>query len=291
MTGQTITYTAVQVSFIVIFKDSQFLICSRPNSLFAPQNSGPDSTVTSIMKHFSITSWTYSRPILAVHGLQILWRGGKSESLSLELVLRELLWSVRQVPSLAMRPKNWKRVRTAEPSSDNDEALNIILSQHAACHKKEQAWEQERESEYIEDSMDVCSAFPFFFLFSLAWQFEDHSTPPLVEHTSDGDTSSDDNDSRRGNSRTEGTKCNSSTSTSSGKNSSSDCISAPSHQSSSSNKVQSGRILGDKGSSGNQCSQGRGANLDITHSDDVLHSPPPRKQGTHGHAAKGTKQS
>ena len=55
VTGQTIAYATAQVSFIVIFEDSQFLIYFRPDLLFAPQNSGPDSTVTSIMKHFSIT--------------------------------------------------------------------------------------------------------------------------------------------------------------------------------------------------------------------------------------------
>ena len=82
--------------------------------------------------------------------------------LSLELVLRELLWSVRQVPGLAMRPKNRKCVRAAEPSSGDNEVINIILSQCAMCHKKQKAWEQEQESKYIEDSMDVCSTFPFF---------------------------------------------------------------------------------------------------------------------------------
>jgi hypothetical protein len=91
-----------------------------------------------------------------------------------------------------------------------------------------------------------------FFLFPFAWQLNDHSTPPLMEYTLDGDTSSDDSDSHRGNSQTEGTKCYSA-STSPDKNSSLDCISAPSHQSLSSNKAQSGHILGDKGSSGNQC--------------------------------------
>ena len=43
---------------------------------------------------------------------------------------------------------------------------------------------------------------PFFvfFLFSLEWQLDDHSTPPLMEHTSDGDTLGDDNDPDGGNS-------------------------------------------------------------------------------------------
>jgi hypothetical protein len=49
-----------------------------------------------------------------------------------------------------------------ELSSGDDEAINLILMQHPVCCKKEQEWEQEQESEYIEDSMDVCSAFPFF---------------------------------------------------------------------------------------------------------------------------------
>ena len=124
-----------------------------------------------------------------------------------------------------------------------------------------------------------------FLLFSLAWQLDYHSTPPHVEHTLDGDTSSDDNNSCKGNSQTEGMKHNSSTSTSSGKNSSLDCISAPSHQLSTSKKVQSGHILSDKGSSDNQHSQGHGADLD-----DALDSPPPHKQGTRGHVAKGKKQ-
>ena len=85
-----------------------------------------------------------------------------------ELVLRELLWSVRQVPGLAMRPKNRKRVRAAEPSSGDDEAINIILAQCAARRKKEQAREQEEESgEDIDDSMDVCSSSPFFSI--LTW--------------------------------------------------------------------------------------------------------------------------
>jgi hypothetical protein len=49
-----------------------------------------------------------------------------------------------------------------EPSSGDDEAINLILAQRAARRKKEQEREEEQESEYIEDSMDVCSAFPFF---------------------------------------------------------------------------------------------------------------------------------
>jgi hypothetical protein len=67
-----------------------------------------------------------------------------------------------------VRPKNRKRVRAAEPSSGDDEAINIILSQRAARRKKEQAREQEEESgEHIDDSMDVRSSFPFFLI--LTW--------------------------------------------------------------------------------------------------------------------------
>ena len=109
VTGWTIAYATVQVSFVATFEGSQFLICFRPDSLVVLRNSGPDSTVTSITKHFSMTLWTYLRPILAIRGLQILWRGGKSESFS-ELVWCKLLWSVKQVPGLAVRPKNWKHI-------------------------------------------------------------------------------------------------------------------------------------------------------------------------------------
>ena len=76
--------------------------------------------------------------------------------------MHKLLWSIRQVPGLAGRPKNWKRVQEANPSSSDDEAINIILAQCAMCHKKEQAQEQEQENEHIGDSMDVCSLFHFF---------------------------------------------------------------------------------------------------------------------------------
>ena len=136
--------------------------------------------------------------------------------------------------------------------------------------------------------------FSFFFLFSLEWQLDDHLTPPLMEHTLDGDTSGDDNDPDGRNSQAGDAKCNSSAHTSSGKNSGLNCISAlshPSHPSSSSNKAHSGHTLGDKGSSGNQCLQGHGPDLDITHSDDTLNSPPCRKQGTRGRVAKGKKRS
>ena len=60
-----------------------------------------------------------------------------------------------------MRPKNRKCIWAAEPSRGDDEAINIILSQCAMCRKKQKAQEQEQESKYIEESMDVCSAFPF----------------------------------------------------------------------------------------------------------------------------------
>jgi hypothetical protein len=82
--------------------------------------------------------------------------------MSSELVVCKLLWSIRQVPGLAVRLKNRKRVREADPSSGDDEAINIILAQRAARRKKEQERELEQESEHIDDSMDVCSSFPFF---------------------------------------------------------------------------------------------------------------------------------
>jgi hypothetical protein len=133
-----------------------------------------------------------------------------------------------------------------------------------------------------------------FYLFSLAWQLDGHLTLPLV-HTSDGDTSGDDYLNSfytcGRNSRTGGDKHKSSASTSSGENSASNCISARSHPSASRNKVQSGRILSDKGSSSNQHSQGCVADLGITHSDDTLNSPLPRKQGTRGHVARGKNRS
>ena len=118
--------------------------------------------------------------------------------------------------------------------------------------------------------------FFFFFLFSLEWHLDDHSTPSLMEHTLDEDTSGNGNgpDSHGGNSWTGDAKCNSSAHTSSGNNSGSNCISAPSHPSSSSNKAHSCCTLGDKGLSGNQHLQGCGANLDITHLEDALNSPP-----------------
>ena len=77
--------------------------------------------------------------------------------------MHKLLWSIRQVPGLAGRPKNWKRVREADPSSGDDEAINIILAQRATRRKEEQAQEQEQENEHIDNSMDVCSLFHFFF--------------------------------------------------------------------------------------------------------------------------------